>query len=86
MAREMKDSGVEWIGEIPKDWELKKLKYISLFRQEKYDEAYGNLAYIGLENVESWSGTYIETDSEYDKSQSIREREFKINIDRIFKK
>lgn len=25
----MKDSGVEWIGQIPQDWELKKLKYIS---------------------------------------------------------
>lgn len=26
--REMKDSGIEWIGDIPKDWELKKIKYI----------------------------------------------------------
>ena len=26
--REMKDSGIEWIGEIPGDWEIKKLKYI----------------------------------------------------------
>lgn len=26
---EMKDSGVEWIGEIPKHWYCKKLKYIS---------------------------------------------------------
>ena len=26
---EMKPSGVEWIGEIPKHWEVKKLKYIS---------------------------------------------------------
>jgi type I restriction enzyme S subunit len=25
----MKDSGVEWIGEIPEDWEIKKLKLIS---------------------------------------------------------
>ena len=25
---ELKDSGVEWIGKIPKDWELKYLKYI----------------------------------------------------------
>jgi type I restriction enzyme S subunit len=24
----MKDSGIEWLGEIPKHWELKKLKYI----------------------------------------------------------
>lgn len=26
---EMKDSGVEWIGEIPNDWDVKKLKYVS---------------------------------------------------------
>lgn len=24
-----KDSGVEWIGEIPEGWEMKKLKYIA---------------------------------------------------------
>lgn len=28
MSRKMKDSGIEWIGEIPKDWECKKAKYI----------------------------------------------------------
>jgi type I restriction enzyme S subunit len=27
MAMNMKDSGIVWIGEIPKDWELKKMKY-----------------------------------------------------------
>ena len=26
---DMKDSGVEWIGEIPKDWEVKRIKQIS---------------------------------------------------------
>lgn len=30
--REMKDSGVEWIGEIPKDWKIKKPKYIGSIR------------------------------------------------------
>ena len=28
-ASEMKDSGVEWIGMIPKDWKIKKIKNIS---------------------------------------------------------
>ena len=26
--REMKDSGVEWIGEIPKNWKVERLRYI----------------------------------------------------------
>ena len=25
--REMKESGIEWIGEIPKDWKISKIKY-----------------------------------------------------------
>ncbi len=29
--RPMKDSGIEWIGEIPKEWEVKKLKYCAIF-------------------------------------------------------
>ena len=26
--REMKDSGVEWIGEIPEDWSTSRLGYV----------------------------------------------------------
>lgn len=33
MAREMKDSGIEWIGEIPKHWDVKRIKN-HLFRKE----------------------------------------------------
>lgn len=29
MTRAMKDSGIEWIGEIPKDWSISKYKYYS---------------------------------------------------------
>lgn len=32
--REMKDSGVEWIGEIPSDWEKKRLKAVLCERNE----------------------------------------------------
>lgn len=33
--REMKDSGVAWIGEIPKTWELKTIKQLMIERNEK---------------------------------------------------
>lgn len=32
----MKDSGVEWIGEIPEHWEVKKLKYIAKIFRGKF--------------------------------------------------
>ena len=31
MARKMKDSGIEWIGEIPEGWEVTRLKYLADF-------------------------------------------------------
>lgn len=35
---EMKDSGVEWIGKIPKDWEVKRIKYLFELKKDKSDE------------------------------------------------
>lgn len=37
MAREMKDSGIEWIGDIPAKWKLERLKWILAERKEKND-------------------------------------------------
>ena len=42
----MKDSGIEWIGEIPEDWEIVKLKHLALDRQAGVwgkDESQDNL-------------------------------------------
>lgn len=33
--REMKDSGVEWLGEIPVDWSMKRVKYMFTRKNEK---------------------------------------------------
>lgn len=71
MARAMKDSGIAWIGEIPAEWEVKKLKFCSSFMQDKYDDDHGFLPYIGMENIVSWNGKYITTESQYDKTQSL---------------
>ena len=35
MARQMKDSGIEWIGEIPVDWSMKRVKHIFNKKNEK---------------------------------------------------
>ncbi len=29
MSRTMKDSGIEWIGDVPEEWEVRKIKYLS---------------------------------------------------------
>lgn len=35
MARKMKDSGIEWVGEIPEGWEVSQLKYATRWKSEK---------------------------------------------------
>lgn len=38
-ARKMKDSGIEWIGEIPEEWEVRKLKYATICNGETLSES-----------------------------------------------
>lgn len=59
MVRKMKDSGVEWIGRIPKEWDLKRVKYCCQYIVDKVsvlDENLEYLLYIGLEHVEQQTG------------------------------
>lgn len=61
-----KDSGIAWIGEIPEHWKVKKLKNICSQTNIKENSKGNPLPYIGLENIESGSGKYIDTTSEVD--------------------
>lgn len=59
----MKDSGVEWLGNIPEHWKVKKLKYSLSLQTEKQKIEKQDV--IALENIEGWSGKYVKTDSSY---------------------
>jgi type I restriction enzyme S subunit len=43
-----------WAGGIPKDWALRRLKYVAPLINQRTEQE--GLPYIGLEHVESWSG------------------------------
>lgn len=60
----LKDSGVEWIGEIPEGWEVKRLKYVAEMISIKILSKGSSLKYIGMENIESWSGNHISSETE----------------------
>ena len=58
-----KDSGIEWLGEIPSHWTLSKGKHMfRLITDNVTDPA---LPKVALENIESGTGRFIETDSEF---------------------
>jgi len=67
---EMKDSGVEWLGQIPAHWEVRKLKYIATMKsgdtltaieieeQGQYP-VYGGNGIRGYYDKFNWSGSFI---------------------------
>ena len=65
----MKDSGIEWIGEIPEEWHIEKIKFNVFNRNERNDMVY-RYPYVALENIEGFTGRYIETENNYDVSQA----------------
>ena len=52
----MKDSGVEWIGDIPEHWDVKKLKYVMKSYNKKISSRNSDLRYLGMENIISKTG------------------------------
>src|SRR5690625_4855770 len=57
-----KDSGIEWIGDIPEHWEVKKLKYwFDLITDKNGSQKLK----IGLENIESGTGKFVKTNSQF---------------------
>ena len=54
-----KDSGIEWIGEIPSHWEVKRLKYVSTINDdtlsEKTEDDY-KVEYVDISSIESGVG------------------------------
>ncbi len=59
----LKDSEIEWLGEIPAQWEVKKFKYLFELITEKNDV---KLKKIGLENIESKTGKFIDTETDFE--------------------
>jgi type I restriction enzyme S subunit len=60
----LKDSGVEWLGEIPAHWEVKRLKYLADSINQKAEQGDSELQYVGLENIESFTGRWVDSTAE----------------------
>lgn len=68
---EYKDSGVEWLGEVPSHWEHRRLKWAVQLLTQKLNSG---APAVALENIESWSGRFLESDAEYQGQGTSFER------------
>ena len=62
---ELKDSGIEWIGEIPQHWKVSKMKYCLRMISEKSETQKDNIK-ISPENVENNTGKCFDLYSDYE--------------------
>ncbi|WCM93165.1 restriction endonuclease subunit S [Acidovorax sp. NCPPB 2350] len=60
---EYKDSGVNWLGNIPTQWTTARLKSkVSLITEKASQRTHP----VALENIESWSGRFIPTEGDFE--------------------
>jgi type I restriction enzyme, S subunit len=58
-----KESGVEWLGEVPEHWNIDRLKHNLRLLTEKTERRENPVA---LENIQSWTGFFIPTDTAFE--------------------
>lgn len=83
MARKMKDSGIEWIGEIPEGWKIHRIKtHFSIisgsgFKPELQGQSTGDFPVCKASDISS-SGHYLHTSANYITSDIVKSQHFSI--------
>jgi len=52
----LKPSGVEWLGEVPEHWELRRLKFLASNTTNQTTTKTSDEIYLAMEHVQSWTG------------------------------
>lgn len=56
----MKDSGIDWLGEIPEHWGVKRLKYVLSSKSVKINSKDSDLKYLGMDSIEAQTGKVLD--------------------------
>jgi len=70
----LKPSGVEWLGEVPEHWDVRRLRTAVKNVVDFARRLAGDDIYLALEHVESWTGRYAASDKDRFESQVKRFR------------
>ena len=82
-VREMKDSGIEWIGEIPKEWTIKKFKYTfkiiggSGFKEEYQGNENGDFPFCKASDING-SNMFLSSARNYVDQELVKKERYSI--------
>ncbi len=76
--RKMKDSGIPWIGEIPKDWEVGRIAQLYSERKEKVSDIDYPPLSVTMKGIVPQLSTAAKTDA-HDDRKLVRKGDFTIN-------
>ncbi|NHQ81717.1 restriction endonuclease subunit S [Chromobacterium vaccinii] len=68
----LKPSGIEWLGEVPEHWELRRLKFLSSNVTYQTTTKANAEVYLALEHVESWTGVARPLDGEVEFASTVK--------------
>ncbi len=57
-----KPSGVEWLGDVPSHWDVRRLKFSVENVADQTHKRWKREIYLAMEHVESWTGKYSESE------------------------
>lgn len=83
IMREMKDSGISWVGEIPKEWSVKKIKHISYviggngFNVELQGLESGDYPFCKASDISN-AGKYLDKAANYVTFDIVRDQHYNI--------
>ena len=93
MAREMKDSGIEWIGEIPRDWKIEKYKHCFVCSKEIVGNKSNSVQLLSLTTrgikKRSKNDTFGKVPDSYDTYQVVKQNDivmclFDLDVSAVF--
>ncbi|MGI9282921.1 MAG: hypothetical protein ACR2PX_25275 [Endozoicomonas sp.] len=70
---EYRDSGVEWLGEVPKNWNARQLKFLCSYNDEVLSESVAadfEIEYVDIGSVSASEGIKRTETMLFDKAQS----------------
>lgn len=68
----LKPSGIEWLGDVPEHWELRRLKFLAINTTNQTTTKANDEVYLAMEHVQSWTGVAQPLEGEVEFASTVK--------------